>query len=92
LPPKIERPSNWQFFHGKGCDSCGGSGYKSRIGIFEVFDLSDDLKEMVAKRASGTNLGNQAVKNGMVTIKQDGILKAIEGLTSLEEVWRVTKD
>lgn len=92
LPPKIERPSGWQFFHGKGCDNCGGSGYKSRIGIFEVFDLSDDLKEMVAKRASGTNLGAQAVKNGMVTIKQDGILKAIEGLTSLEEVWRVTKD
>ena len=47
---------------------------------------------MVAKRASGTELGAQAIKNGMVTMKQDGILKVSEGLTSLEEVWRVTKD
>jgi type IV pilus assembly protein PilB len=92
LPQNTERPKNFQFFHGKGCDACGGSGYKGRIGIFEVFSLTDDLKEMVAKRASGTELGYQAVKNGMITMKQDGILKALEGLTSLEEVWRVTKD
>jgi len=92
LPEGEQKPGKLQFFHGKGCDACGGSGYKSRIGIFEVFDLSDDLKEMVAKRASGTNLGYQAIKNGMVTMKQDGILKAIEGLTTLEEIWRVTKD
>lgn len=92
LPANAEKPGKIEFFHGKGCDNCGGSGYKSRIGIFEVFQLSDDLKEMVAKRASGTELGTQAVKNGMVTMKQDGILKAIEGFTSLEEIWRVTKD
>jgi len=47
---------------------------------------------LVAKRASGTTLGQLAVKNGMVTMKQDGVLKAIDGLTTLEEVWRVTKD
>ncbi len=92
LPTGIERPTKIEFFHGKGCETCGGSGYKGRIGIFEVFELSDDLKEMVAKQASGTELGAQAVKNGMVTMKQDGILKAIEGLTTLEEIWRVTKD
>lgn len=92
LPKNEERPSKMDFYHGKGCENCGGSGYKGRIGIFEVFELTDDLKEMVAKRASGTMLGDQAVKNGMVSMKQDGILKSIEGLTTLEEVWRVTKD
>ncbi|MBM2820733.1 MAG: Type secretion system protein (GspE) [Candidatus Berkelbacteria bacterium] len=92
LPKNVEKPSKIQFLHGKGCDTCSGTGYKGRIGIFEVFSLSDDLKVMVAKKASGTELGNQAIKNGMVTMKQDGILKALDGLTSLEEVWRVTKD
>ncbi len=92
LPPGAQQPTKVEFFHGKGCDNCSGSGYKGRIGIFEIFQLTDDLKEMVAKRASGTNLGAQAVKNGMVTMKQDGILKAIDGLTTLEEIWRVTKD
>ena len=92
LPPKEKKPDKFQFFHGKGCDNCSGSGYKGRIGIYEVFELSDDLKEMVAKRASGTDLGHQAIKNGMVTMKQDGILKAVEGLITLEEVYRVTKD
>jgi len=92
LPPKEERPKKIQFFHGKGCENCAGSGYKGRIGSFEVFELKDNLKELVAKRTSGTILGQEAIKNGMVTMKQDGILKAIDGLTTLEEVWRVTKD
>ena len=92
LPRSEQRPAKLEFFHGKGCENCGGSGYKGRLGIFEVFELTNDLKEMVAKRASGTTLGEQAIKNGMLTMKQDGILKSIEGLTSLEEVWRVTKD
>jgi len=93
LPPKEKRPEI-RFFHGRGkdCGNCNGTGYKGRLGIFEVFALTDNLKDLVAKRASGTTLGQLAVKNGMVTMKQDGVLKAIDGLTTLEEVWRVTKD
>lgn len=92
LPKTEKRPADFHFFHGKGCDNCNGTGYKGRIGIFEVFSLSDDLKELVAKRASGTDLGKKAIENGMVTMKQDGILKSLEGLTTLEEVWRTTQD
>ncbi|MCL5407532.1 MAG: Flp pilus assembly complex ATPase component TadA [Patescibacteria group bacterium] len=92
MPEKEKRPEKIQFFHGKGCENCNGTGYKGRIGIFEVFDLKDNLKELVAKRASGTILGQEAIKNGMVTMKQDGFLKVVDGLTTLEEVWRVTKD
>lgn len=92
LPEKVKKPDKFEFYHGKGCDACSGSGYKGRIGIFEVFTLTDDMKAMVAKRASGSELATQAIKNGMVTMKQDGILKTLDGLTTLEEVWRVTKD
>lgn len=92
MPPTEKRPEKIQFFHGKGCENCNGTGYRGRIGIFEVFDMKDNLKELVAKKASGTTLGQEAIKNGMVTMKQDGILKAVDGLTTLEEIWRVTKD
>lgn len=92
LPEQEEKPGKIQFFHGKGCNSCGGTGYKGRIGIYEIFELTDDLKILVAKRASGTELSDQAIKNGMVTMRQDGILKAIEGITTLEEVWRVSRE
>ncbi len=92
LPPQEEKPPKIQFFHGKGCSACGDTGYKGRIGIYEIFELTDDLKALVAKRASGTELAAQAIKNGMVTMRQDGIIKAIEGITTLDEIWRATKE
>lgn len=92
LPEGEEHPDKIQFFQGKGCGNCGTSGYKGRIGIYEVFDLSENIKELVSKKASSSEISKQAVENGMVTLRQDGILKAAQGLTTLEEVWRVTKD
>ena len=92
LPEKEEKPAKIQFFHGKGCANCSNTGYKGRVGIFEVFNLTDELKEMVAQKTSGTQLGKKAIEQGMVTMKQDGILKAIDGITTLEEIWRVTKE
>jgi len=92
LPEKEKRPEKIQFFHGKGCGNCANSGYQGRVGIFEVFYLADNMKELVANRASGTELNKKAIENGMVTIRQDGILKVLDGMTTLEEVWRVTKE
>jgi len=92
LPAGEKHPEKIEFFHGKGCDNCGNSGYRGRIGIYEVFELTNDLKEMVAKRVAGGVLAEQAIKNGMVTMRQDGILKAIEGITTIEEIWRVAKE
>jgi len=86
------KPEKVQFFHGKGCTNCGGTGYKGRVGIYEVFELNNEMKKLVAERASGSQLNDLARKDGMVSMRQDGILKAIEGITTLEEVWRVTKD
>lgn len=92
LPKTQKRPEKIEFFHGKGCENCGNSGYRGRIGIFEVFELTNDIQELIGKKASGAILGQKAIENGMVTMKQDGVLKAIDGLTTLEEVWRVTKE
>lgn len=92
LPKSEPRPKKIQFFHGKGCSNCHDSGYSGRVGIFEVFNLTNDLKELVASKGSGTQLAEKAIQNGMVTMRQDGIQKAIDGITTLEEVWRVTKE
>jgi type II secretory ATPase GspE/PulE/Tfp pilus assembly ATPase PilB-like protein len=92
LPTNEKGPEKVQFFHGKGCADCGNSGYRGRVGIYEIFELTDGLKSIVAKRASGTELAAQAIKNGMTTMRQDGILKAAEGVTTLDEIWRVTKE
>lgn len=93
--PENERPSdnNLIFYKGKGCGKCNDSGYRGRMGIFEVLSVSDAIKELILKRASTGVLAGQAeTKEGMVTLKQDGIVKVLAGLTTLEEVWRVTKD
>ena len=81
-----------KFFKGKGCEACANSGYKSRVGLFEVLDIVESIKTLVTARSSSSVIQAQAEKNGMVNLKQDGILKALDGLTTLEEVWRVTKD
>ncbi len=81
-----------KFFKGKGCKTCSGSGYKGRLGVYEVMAVNEPVKELVLKKASSDAIAQTAVKGGMVTMVQDGIIKAIEGITTLEEVWRVTKD
>lgn len=92
LPAGEAKPVKIEFFHGKGCGNCGNSGYRGRVGIYEVFEMVPDIRSMVAKEASSGDLATAAHKNGMVTLKQDGILKAISGITTLEEIWRVTKE
>lgn len=81
-----------RFYHGKGCDQCGTTGYKGRIGIFEVLPLTQAISKLVLERATGNAIQKTAIEEGMTTMIQDGILKAINGLTTLEEVWRVTKE
>ncbi len=78
---------NLQLFRGKGCDHCTG-GYKGRLGIFEILEMERGVAELVLKNASDEELMEQAKKSGMITLKQDGLLKALKGLTTLEEVYR----
>jgi type IV pilus assembly protein PilB len=75
---------------GRGCDRCGGSGYKGRVGLFEVMETSDALRELLVSNAPATAVRRLAVNEGMVTLRQSGLEKVREGLTTLEEVVRET--
>ena len=81
---------NQKFYKGKGCKVCSGLGYKGQIGIFEIFPITNKIRDIILSREiSEHTLREIGVKNGMVTMEQDGILKVINGITSLEEVFRV---
>ena len=77
---------------GAACAACGGAGYLGRIGIFEVFPVSVDIARLIATRASTEDIETVAVKEGMITMKQDGYMKALEGVTTIEEILRVAQD
>ena len=78
------------FYRGKGCDTCGGTGYKGRAGLYEVMSLSPEVRRMILKGASSTELSEQAVKDGMLTLRMDGLVKIRNGITTLEEVVKET--
>lgn len=78
-----------KLYRSKGCPECNYSGYKGRIGIFEVMFLNEEIVNQIEDLASEDDLARSAIENGMVTMTQDGILKALRGITSMEEVWRV---
>ncbi len=83
---------NLKFYHGKGCESCSGLGYKGRIGIYEIFTMNKEIEEIILTgQTSEYAIQEIAVKNGMVTMVQDGLLKALNKVTTVEEVFRVTE-
>lgn len=84
-------PTEWHFYRGGGCNQCN-YGYKGRIGIFEVLTMSDQIEALAVKKEPATAIEAQALKEGMVTMKQDGLIKAIKGLTSVEEVMKATSE
>jgi general secretion pathway protein E len=76
-------------FRGKGCDKCMNTGYTGRLGIFELLTVSDAIRKLVMTGADATTIKEQAIKEGMITLLNDGVQKAVKGLTTLEEVLRV---
>jgi type IV pilus assembly protein PilB len=78
------------FYKGKGCEQCNGSGYKGRAGLYEVMALSPELRRMILKGASSAELQEQAVSEGMLTLRMDGLVKIKKGATTLEEVVKET--
>jgi len=76
-------------FKGKGCDECFNTGYSGRMGLFELLKVSDDIRRMIMKGEDAASIKKQAIKEGMITLLEDGIQKAINGLTTMEEVLRV---
>ncbi|PYP02451.1 MAG: type II secretion system protein GspE, partial [Gemmatimonadetes bacterium] len=78
------------FYKGAGCDTCSGSGYKGRQGLYEVMAMTSAARRMVLKGGSTEELREQAVKDGMLTLRMDGMLKVKRGITTLEEVVKET--
>jgi type II secretory ATPase GspE/PulE/Tfp pilus assembly ATPase PilB-like protein len=81
-----------QIFRGEGCNQCGGTGYKGRVGVFEVLPITEKIGRLILEHAPASEIERDAIEEGMVTMKQDGYLKVVEGLTSIEEVLRVAQE
>jgi len=77
-------------FHGRGCNNCGGTGYRGRLAVYEVMVMREELKEMILKAASAMELKREAVKLGMSTLRMSALQKVREGLTTVDETIRVT--
>jgi type IV pilus assembly protein PilB len=75
---------------GKGCDRCNGTGYKGRVGLYEVMEITEELRELILVGASSLELKRKAVDEGMITLRRSGLRKVIEGVTTIEEVARET--
>ncbi len=77
------------FYRGRGCDYCRGTGYRGRIGIFELLTISDPVRDMIVHRASSTELKAQSIREGMRTLRDDGLEKVMSGISTIEEILRV---
>lgn len=78
--------------HDEGCDSCGHTGYKGRMGIYEVLRNSNEVQKLIVANATSDAIQNQAIKEGMVTMQLDGFIKSLRGQTTIEEILRVTSE
>ncbi len=80
-----------KLFRGEGCDKCSNTGYHGRVGIFEVLEVTEAISELIFEHASSSKINRKALEEGMLTFQQDGVLRVVEGITTLEEVMRVAK-
>lgn len=84
--------SKINFYRSVGCQRCSNEGYKGRVGIYEVMEMSEDIAKMVSAKADSNEIENKAREDGMMKMLEDGMVKALQGTTSIEEILRVTKD
>ena len=85
-----EEASKTTVSHGKGCATCNNTGYKGRVGLYEVMELNDELRELILVGASALELKKKALEQGMITLRRSGLQKVAAGLTTMEEVLRET--
>lgn len=90
LMPKSEGPV--KLFKGAGCEMCGHSGYLGRVGIYEVMPITQGIQKLILQRSDSSTLEAQAKKEGMITMKQDGYLKVLTGVTTIDETLRVAQE
>jgi type II secretory ATPase GspE/PulE/Tfp pilus assembly ATPase PilB-like protein len=86
----VPSEKEWKFYHGKGCAQCNNTGYKGRVGIYEILTMDDTIRAALDESLSEYKVRELAKAQGMITMSQDGMLKALDGATTIEEVIRVT--
>ncbi len=87
----IDRPKDTVFYVGAGCDRCFDTGYRGRIGIYELMTINEEIREMIYKKESAGAIKKKAIGSGMQTLRMDGARKALDGVTTIAEVLRVTQ-
>ncbi|MFA9288584.1 MAG: GspE/PulE family protein [Weeksellaceae bacterium] len=91
LPKQYSQGEPIQLARGRKCEECNNTGYLGRVGIFEILNITPEINKLILKEAPAQEIERQACEEGMILIKQDGYLKAIQGVTTIEEVMRVTE-
>jgi len=92
LPEDSVKKGTQTYYKAVGCEECRGTGYKGRISLFELMLTTEDIKKLTLERAASYIIKKQAVNDGMITLQQDGWKKACDGITTIEEVMRVTEE
>lgn len=92
LGPLWTKDKEAKFYKGQGCTECGGSGYLGRVGIYEVLPITERVSRLILEHASSTDIDKMARSEGMISMKQDGYLKVLDGITTIEEVLRVAQE
>ncbi|MFO0703548.1 MAG: GspE/PulE family protein [Patescibacteria group bacterium] len=87
-----DQAKDMKLFKGTGCNACDHTGYFGRMGIFEVLTITPEVNKLILQHATAADIQNQAIKEGMITMRQDGFIKALSGYTTLEEVARLTTE
>ena len=92
VPEKTSKFGDLQFYQAKGCDKCNHTGYRGRIGVHEILEVTPEIGEMIIKRASSQELQEAAEVKGMILMWEDGFIKAVQGITTIDEILRVSKE
>jgi len=90
VPP--DEVKSFTVYKGKGCTICNGTGYKGRLGLYEVMTMKEEIKELVLARASASEIKKEAIRSGMKTLRQSGMTKIKDGMTTIEEILRSTME
>ena len=85
-----DEASDIKLYRGRGCKTCNGTGYKGRIGLYEVMEVTEELRELIIIGASAMELRKKAIELGMITLRESGLHKLRQGLTTIEEVVKET--
>ena len=89
---KEDLEGDWQMYRPVGCDVCKGKGYKGRAGLYEVMPITEKMKAVIMNNGTEVDIANIAYEEGLVDLRRSGILKVMQGITSLEEVMATTNE